>query len=408
MKSVLKVNGLSKVYISHNSEINRIVSWFSPIKKSEQGHEVLKQITFNVSPGEVVGIVGSNGAGKSSLLKIIAGTLYPTSGNFFVNGTISSILELGMGFHPELSGRQNAINTAKLTGHFSYGNDSYIKNIENFADIGEYFDLPVRSYSSGMQVRVAFAVAIAFRPDLLIVDEALSVGDAYFQKKCIDKIKDFQDKGTAILFVSHDTETVRSICNRAILLENGKIEKEGNPEDVLNYYNAIISQKSDGIVEICELDGGKFSTSSGTGEVKIADVSITDKDKNKKNVFNVGSSIQLNVKAEVFNNVDSLVLGYSIKDRFGQVVYGTNTWHTKQVIYSPKSGNSYSYLISLLANFGEGDYSISLALHDKDNHLSKSYHWIDLAVMFSVINNDKIKFDGCSWIDQDIEVEKYE
>jgi lipopolysaccharide transport system ATP-binding protein len=408
MRCVLKVNNLSKVYYSHNNEIRRIISWFFPIKKTEQGIKVLDKISFSVSTGEVVGVVGSNGAGKSSLLKIITGTLSQTSGNFTVNGTISSILELGMGFHPELSGRQNAINTAKLLGHQSKNNTEYIEEIENFADIGEYFDLPVRSYSSGMQIRVAFAVAIAFRPDLLIIDEALSVGDAYFQKKCFDKIKDFQAKGTAILFVSHDKATVQNICNKAILLENGILTKEGDPEEVLNYYNAIISKQSDSIVKIRELEGGNFSTTSGSGEVKITHVSLSDKNRTKKNIFNVGSEVILKTKVKVENMVDSLVLGYSIKDRFGQVIYGTNTWHTNQVINAPKSGSSYSFSISFLANLGEGNYSVSLALHDKDNHLSKSYYWIDNAVMFSIVNSNKIKFDGCNWIEQDIEVKKYE
>lgn len=236
MKSILEVNCLSKVFYSHNSELKRIFSWFIPVKKPMQKHEVLKNISFNVFPGEAVGIVGINGAGKSSLLKIVSGTLHQTTGNFSVYGSVASILELGMGFHPELSGRQNAINTSKLMGHLIHKDDSYITDIENFSDIGKYFDLPVRSYSSGMQIRVAFAVATAFRPDLLIVDEALSVGDAYFQKKCINKIKDFQNKGTAILFVSHDRATVQSICNRAILLENGILTKEGDPEEVLNYF----------------------------------------------------------------------------------------------------------------------------------------------------------------------------
>ena len=199
-------------------------------------------MSFVLSPGEIVGVVGSNGVGKSSLLKIITNTLHQTSGNIIVNGSVSAILELGMGFHPELSGRQNAINIMKLMGHLDGKEKIAISDIANFADIGEYFDQAVRSYSSGMHVRLAFAVAIAFRPDLLIIDEALSVGDVYFQKKCIEKIKAFQSKGTSILFVSHDQATIKSICNRAILLENGLLVKDGNPEEVLSYYNTIIAK----------------------------------------------------------------------------------------------------------------------------------------------------------------------
>ena len=236
MNEVLRVKDISKVFYNYNSELKRVLSWFISIKKPEKNINVLKEVSFNLSAGEMVGLLGVNGAGKTTLLKIISGITNQTSGEFFLNGSVSSILELGIGFHPELSGRQNAINMTRLMGYQTYHGDHSIEDIEQFAGIGEHFDMPIRSYSSGMQVRVAFAIAIVKRPDLLIIDEALSVGDEFFRNKCIKKIKEFQNKGTAILFVSHDTEAIKSFCNRALLLEGGLLAKDANPEEVVNYY----------------------------------------------------------------------------------------------------------------------------------------------------------------------------
>tara|TARA_B100000787_G_scaffold154221_1_gene128934 strand:- start:487 stop:1212 length:726 start_codon:yes stop_codon:yes gene_type:complete len=236
MNEVLKVKDISKVFYNYKSEFKRVLSWFISIKKPEKNITVLKGVSFNLSAGEMVGLLGVNGAGKTTLLKIISGITNQTSGEFFLNGSVSSILELGIGFHPELSGKQNAINMMRLMGYQTFHGDQSIEDIEQFASIGEHFDMPVRSYSSGMQVRVAFAIAIAFRPDLLIIDEALSVGDEFFRSKCIKKIKEFQNKGTAILFVSHDTGAVKSYCSRAILLEGGLLVKDASPDEVINYY----------------------------------------------------------------------------------------------------------------------------------------------------------------------------
>ncbi len=236
MKKVLIVENVFKKYYSYRSEMRRVLSWFNLVKKSKEGQEVLKGVTFSIAPGECVGVVGSNGAGKSSLLKIIAGTLYQTSGDVILNGTVSAILELGMGFHPELSGRQNAINTIKLMGYSIDSDEIDILSIENFSDIGEYFNLPVRSYSSGMQVRLAFAVATEFRPDVLIVDEALSVGDISFQEKCFERIKSYQDKGMAMLFVSHDINAIKKFCSKAIFIKYGELVSFGPAKEVCDLY----------------------------------------------------------------------------------------------------------------------------------------------------------------------------
>ena len=243
MSGELHVQGLGKAYRQYGSELRRVLSWFSVPVTAQSEQWVLRDISFSVGPGEAVGIIGQNGAGKSTLLKLITGTARPTEGSVHLQGRIAAILELGMGFNPDLTGRQNAYHAAGLMGFSHDDIDRVIAEIENFAEIGDYFDQPTRTYSSGMQMRVAFAVATAIRPDLLIVDEALSVGDAYFQHKSFDRIREFQKQGTSLLLVSHDKGAIQSICNRAILLEKGRVLRDGPPEEVTDLYNALIAER---------------------------------------------------------------------------------------------------------------------------------------------------------------------
>ena len=229
-KPLLEAKNIGKSYKSYSSELWRILSWFGIKHKAADETWTLQNINFSIAKGEAVGIIGQNGAGKSTLLKIITGTLKPSTGSVHVRGKIAAILELGMGFQPDLTGRQNAYHSAGLMGYSYEQVHSVIDEIEMFAEIGEYFDQPVRLYSSGMQVRVAFAVATAFRPEILIIDEALSVGDAYFQHKSFAKIKEYREAGTSLLFVSHDKGSILALCDRAILLEKGRVIKYGEPE----------------------------------------------------------------------------------------------------------------------------------------------------------------------------------
>lgn len=264
--TLMSVNNVGKAYRSYRSEWQRIARWFyMPVKASSE-HWVLKHVSFNIEAGEAIGLVGQNGAGKSTLLKMITGTLQPTEGRVQVHGRIAAILELGMGFNAELTGRQNAYHAAGLMGFSTEQIDGVIADIEAFAEIGEYFDQAVRTYSSGMQMRVAFAVATAFRPEILIIDEALSVGDSYFQHKSFSRIKEFQKAGTTLLIVSHDRGAIQALCNRAILLDGGTVIKDGPPEEVMDYYNAIIAQKENATVEVQTLQDGSVQTRSGSGK----------------------------------------------------------------------------------------------------------------------------------------------
>ena len=332
MNNILEVKNIYKSYRTYSSEIWRIFSWFGIKHKAIQENYTLKNISFSIKEGEAIGVVGQNGAGKSTLLKIITGTLHPSKGEIKVNGKIAAILELGMGFHPDLTGRQNAYHSAGLMGYTHKEIDAVISDIEAFAEIGEYFDEPVRTYSSGMQMRVAFATVTAYRPEILIVDEALSVGDAYFQHKSFERIRQFQAEGTTLLLVSHDRGAIQAICDRAILLEKGQVIRDGDPEEVMDYYNALIADRENNKVEQVKLESGKVQTISGTGEAKVEDVGLYNAKGEKVEYIGVGDAVELRVKVKVYEDIPSLVLGYMIKDRLGQPVYGTNTHHLEQII----------------------------------------------------------------------------
>lgn len=397
MNNILEIKNLSKSFNEYSSEYKRILSWFGFGFEPEAKHNILKNINFALAPGEAVGIVGQNGAGKSTLLKIITGTLKPSQGTVHINGRISAILELGMGFHPDLTGRQNTYHSAGLMGFTHEQIDAVIDQIEAFAEIGEYFDQPVRTYSSGMQMRVAFGVVTAYRPEILIVDEALSVGDAYFQHKSFEKIRQFQKEGTTLLIVSHDRGAIQGICDRAILLEKGSVMKDGEPEEVMDFYNAMIAEKENSTTKQVKLENGKVQTVSGTGEAKVEEIGLYNVKGEKIELVGVGEDVELRIKVKVHKDISSLVLGYGIKDRLGQVMYGTNTWHTKQVLKNLQAGQRYDFIIAFPANFGVGSYSVQTALHTDDTHLNANYEWKDFALVFNVINIDKNGFIGCLW-----------
>ena len=397
MNNILEVKNIYKSYRTYSSEIWRIFSWFGIKHKAMQENYTLKNISFSIKEGEAIGIIGQNGAGKSTLLKIITGTLQATKGEINTNGKISAILELGMGFHPDLSGRQNAYHSAGLMGYTSKQIDAVISDIEDFAEIGEYFDYPVRTYSSGMQMRVAFAVATAYRPNILIIDEALSVGDSYFQHKSFDKIKKFKEQGTSLLFVSHDKASILALCDRAILIDKGELLREGNPEEITDYYNALIAQKENSAVKQQKTNSNKLQTISGTGEATIEKVALYNQEGELIDVVGVGDLVDLKVDVKIHKDISSLVLGYAIKDRLGQTMYGTNTWHTKQIIDFPKENDKYQFTLTFPANLGVGTYSIVIALTNSDTHLNENYEWRDLALIFDVVNLNKTYFVGSTW-----------
>lgn len=400
--SILEVKDVSKSFLDYSSEWKRVLSWFGFDFKPKKEHKILKHINFSISKGEAIGIVGQNGAGKSTLLKIITQTLKPSTGEVIVNGRISAILELGMGFHPDLTGRENVYHSSGLMGFTHSQISAVIDEIEEFAEIGDYFDQPVRTYSSGMGMRVAFGVATAYRPDILIVDEALSVGDAYFQHKSFDRIRRFQEEGTTLLLVSHDRNAIQSICDRAILLEGGSVIKDGEPEEVMDFYNAIIAQRENSKVEQKKSDSGKVETISGTGEVTIKSIQLLDMEDREVEYISVGDEVRLKISVDVNESISELVLGYMIKDRLGQAIFGTNTHHLKESIQDLKSKDSVEYIFTFNANIGVGSYSMAVAVHSGESHIVNNYEWRDNALIFNVANPNRDEFVGTSWIEPEL------
>lgn len=397
MSGELQVLNLGKSYRQWGGELRRMASWFFPSVTPREEHWVLRHISFAVRPGEAVGIIGQNGAGKSTLLKLITGTVQPTEGTVRMSGRVAAILELGMGFSPDMTGRQNAFHSAGLMGYSRADIERAMPDIEAFAEIGEYFDQPMRTYSSGMQMRVAFSVATAFRPDLLIVDEALSVGDSYFQHKSFDRIRQFKEDGVSIMFVSHSPSDIRTLCDRVILLDKGRVLRDGMPDEIVDFYNALMAQKENAQlnVEQRRASNGWLQTRSGTGEARIESLRLFDSAAgNEVAVAQVGQTLRLRLVATVHDAIPRLVLGYMIRDKQGHVVWGTNTWHTRQIQEGVEAGERVVYDMEFTCDLGPGSYSVSPALVSCDTHLSDNYEWVDNLLVFDVVNVNRDFFIG--------------
>lgn len=403
----ISVRNLGKAYKQYPTRWSRLAEWLIPLSKPRHSLKwVLQDLNFEVQPGEAVGIIGINGAGKSTLLKMITGTTQPTTGSVTITGRVAALLELGMGFHPDFTGRQNAIMAGQLLGYSVKEVTELMPEIEAFAEIGDYIDQPVRVYSSGMQVRLAFSVATAIRPDVLIVDEALSVGDSYFQHKSFEKIRAFREAGTTLLIVSHDKAAIQSVCDRAILLKDGRLAMEGNPEGVMDYYNAVLAEKESQSVRQSIVDGERVQTVSGSGEATIITVAILNTQGMKLKVLEVGAQVSLRVRVQVNQPIRKLVLGFMIKDRLGQPVFGTNTQHMRQALSNLVQGEYVSFDFSFRANLGPGSYSIAIALAGSENHQSENFEWRDLAYLFEVLNVDKDAFVGSAWLNPTVLIKR--
>jgi len=384
----IRAEGLGKFYKRYPSRWSRLAEWLDFEEKvRHEKHWVLRDVDFEIRAGESVGIIGHNGAGKSTLLKLITGTTQPSTGRAEVKGRVAALLELGMGFHPDFTGRQNAYMSGQLLGYSNEEVAARMGEIETFAEIGDYIDQPVRTYSSGMQVRLAFSVATAIRPDILIVDEALSVGDAYFQHKSFDRIRRFRDEGTTLLFVSHSPAAIKTLCNRAILLDKGSVLRDEAPDAVLDYYNAIIARREvEQAIRVEEAETGKRITRSGSQDASIRAVDLVDAQGRSARAIRACEAAEIVVDIEVRSDLPELTVGAMIRDALGNDVFGTNSFHHGQVIAAPAAGSAYRvrFCIEDLA-LGRGSYSISVALHTQDTHVVNNYDWWDQVLVFQVI-----------------------
>jgi lipopolysaccharide transport system ATP-binding protein len=402
----ITVTKLGKAYKQYPTRWARLAEWLLPF--GGQQHKlkwILQDIEFHVAPGEAVGLIGVNGAGKSTLLKLITGTTQPTTGSVYMEGRVAALLELGMGFHPDFTGRQNVIMAGQLLGLRVDEIHALMPDIEAFAEIGDYIDQPVRVYSSGMQMRLAFSVATARRPDILIVDEALSVGDTYFQHKSFERIRQYRAAGTTLLLVSHDKQAIQSVCDRAILLDAGRLSRQGPPEEIMDYYNAMIAERENATVRVEELDDGKKQTTSGTGEATVSSIALLDESGAPVEVVDVGAEVTLQVTVTARAAIPRMVLGYMIKDRLGQTMYGTNTDLKQLPLADVQPGSQTVYRFRFPMNLGAGTYSVATAIVSTDTHLVNNYEWRDLALVFTVVNMRRPHFEGSAFLDPAIEIQ---
>jgi lipopolysaccharide transport system ATP-binding protein len=390
------VKNLGKRYKRYPNRWARFSEWLTAGRRcAHEERWVLRCVSFRVKTGESVGIVGVNGAGKSTLLKILAGTTQPSEGSLHFDGRIAALLELGMGFHPDFTGRENAIMACRMTGLGSEEIQARMPEIEAFSELGDYMDQPLRVYSTGMLLRLAFSAATVIRPDILIVDEALSVGDAYFSHKCMKRIRSFRDQGTTLLFVSHDPGAVKTLCERALLLDQGVLIREGAPDQVLDYYNAMIARKhKDEEIRQIESELGKTVTRSGTGQAHILKVEMFNGKEQQARAFRVGEVARIHCHVAFSAPIENPTVGIVIRDRLGNEVFGTNTYHLKIDTQRYEAGAEATTIFSLPLNLGYGNYSLSVAVHSGDTHLVDNYDWWDQCLVFQVIPGNSPIFIG--------------
>lgn len=399
---VLQAAGLRKAYPTYKSNWHRFAGWFGAPVRPTSEFLAVADVSFTLRRGESLAIIGANGAGKSTLLKMIAGTVRPTRGTVHVSGRVSAMLELGIGFNPELTGRQNAYVAGGMLGLSQKQLAAIMPELVAFAEIGDFFDKPVRVYSSGMQARLAFAVATAVRPDVLIVDEVLSVGDSYFVHKSIRRIRDFRTAGTTLIFVSHAMGDVRELCDRVLLLDRGRVLRDGPPDEVIDLYNALIATKEGATLSVKQrrLEGGWVHTRSGSGEARVCSVELLDSaTRCPVAVARVGQELLLRIGVLCTKDIDRLVVGVLLRDKNGRDVWGTNTWHYGQAAGALVAGDRLQVDVRFANRLGQGSYSATVALHDLDTHLAANYEWQDNLLVFDVVNTDHPRFVGCNWIE---------
>jgi lipopolysaccharide transport system ATP-binding protein len=348
-----------------------------------------------VEKGEALGVIGANGAGKSTLLKLITGTTQCTTGTVETSGRVAAMLELGMGFHPEFTGRQNVCMAGQLLGLSPEEIAAMMPEIEAFAEVGDYFDQPVRIYSSGMQVRLAFSVATARRPDVLIVDEALSVGDAHFQRKSFGRIRDFQERGTTLLLVSHDLAAIRSVCSTALWLDGGVVKAHGGTQGVVDEYAAsVYSRHQDvGRAKLRAADEGQDAAATtldrkadkwGNGDIRITGAQLETDASQPLHWVMGGEMARVVVTTEAGVDKDSVFVGFMVKDRVGQPLFGDNTYlRYRSQPMSVRCGDSLTACFEFsMPVLPSGTYAISVAVATgtQEDHVIEE--WIEEALHF--------------------------
>ena len=414
----IKVENLSKCYHIYDKPQDRL--WQMLTRGRKQFYKefwALKDVSFEVKKGETFGIVGRNGSGKSTLLQMICGTLNPTSGTIQTNGRIAALLELGSGFNPEFTGRENVYMNATVLGLTKKEIDERFDKIIEFADIGDFIEQPIKTYSSGMVVRLAFAVIAHVDADILVIDEALAVGDAVFTQKCMRFLRSFMRKGT-VLFLSHVVNSVLNLCDKAIWLNHGLIQQMGKTKEVIESYIQLISQEIYGNEVTLKKISGKNSNesvsnekdfidegtsasffaqlneSSGwqTGRAEILSVKLFDKDDSITSILHGGELVKLEIIAKAKDSISSPILGWFVKDKLGQSLFGEHTFsYMKTPIElntNDKLRSVFQFNLPLLPN---GDYTITVSIAEGTPFDHIQHHWLHDALVIKV-TSDKLRY----------------
>ena len=406
MPPAIRVESVSKQYRIYNRPVDRLKESLTRGRwKTHREFWALTNINFEVEAGTTTGIIGPNGSGKSTLLQIITGTLEPTHGKVWHDGRIAALLELGAGFNPEFTGIENIFMNSALMGLSKSETERLLPEITSFAEIGDFIDQPLKTYSSGMYIRLAFATAIASAPQILIVDEALSVGDAVFQHRCTHRIKEMQENGTTILFVSHDPGAIRALCSRAILLNNGHMTADGPPADVLDRYQKLIMDReaayAEGqlairgeksaalaVVEAPETATPQFTFRHGNGNAEIVRVDLLNAARRAIKLVETGELVHVRVRAVFHEDIDDPVYGFIIRNRHGIHLYGTNS--NVQGVHGSraKQGDTVEATFSFNCWLAPDLYSVSIAVHSQT---AVSFDWMDGALFFRVYSDIPIE-----------------
>lgn len=393
---MITANNLSKCFKLYASPADRLkeIVFRSTHHKS---YQALDNVSFKVEAGQTLGVLGPNGAGKSTLLKLITGILLPDSGSLHIEGKVTGLLELGTGFNPQLTGRDNIAMNGLLLGMSSEEIAAKEAQIIDFADLGMFIDEVLSTYSSGMVMRLAFAIAINADPACFLIDEALSVGDAGFQQKCMRRIKEFKSQGGAIIFVSHDMNAVKQLCDSAILLDHGVVTLAGEPDQVVNEYSRLLSAQNH--------DGDEFSAQGldgyGTFEAKIESVTIDGQV--GVPVVNSGDRITLRIDISANADMANLACGIIIRDKYGQDIYGTNTYLQDKPL-AIKRGAALSVSFELAINVGVGTYTVGAAIQAIPTEPPRCLNWGDNLLEFEVIYPRHAAFVGLCRLEPEVRI----
>jgi ABC-type polysaccharide/polyol phosphate transport system ATPase subunit len=429
MTTALRVESVAKQYRIYEHPSDRLVESLTRGRmKRHREFWALREVSFEVEKGTTTGIVGANGSGKSTLLQIITGTLEPTHGAVFVEGRVAALLELGAGFNMEFTGLENVYMNTALMGFSRRETDRRLKEIERFAEIGDFIHQPVKTYSSGMYVRLAFAVAVNTEPDVLVIDEALSVGDTVFQHRCVRRIREMQAAGTTVLFVSHDTTLVRALCSRAILLNAGRMIADGEPVDVLNRYQRLIMAREEAYNDAGALASTNDARSSATNDVVARSADENEVDRTLRNespadhasnsssvivaraplsytyrhgngdaeivaaelidakgepveLIDSGDAVRVRMKILFQRDIEQPVCGFMIRNRHGINIYGTNTEQRGLALGAARAGDLIEAEFAFDCWLGQEHYFVSVAAHSAEG---VAFDWMDGVIFFRV------------------------